>query len=306
MKKIYYYSDELKDDFAGTKIVAKTLPDDYKYVRTDGGWKFARFLIYKVFATPIILAASLILARYKNKRALKGCKKGGAFIYGNHTAFAADAMHPTRVAFPRTADIVVNADAVSIKCGVGGLVRLLGGVPVPTDLHGLKNFSTDIEEAVKGGRWVAIYPEAHIWPYYTGIRPFGAASFKYPAKCNAPVFAFTTTYKKRRLRKRPKRVVYIDGPFYASGKTAKERAESLRLQVYEAMCARAKLSDCEYCEYCKVADAKLAASLNSTLGAKSPRGRRARAALRRQAAELLAEPEIQQEDKETVTSINNA
>lgn len=260
-------------------------------------------MVYKVFATPIILVSSLFLARYKNKRALKGCKGGGAFIYGNHTSYVADAMHPTRIAFPRTADVVVSTDAVSIKCGVGGLVRLLGGVPVPTGLRGLKNFSADIEGAVQRGRWVAVYPEAHIWPYYTGIRPFGAASFKYPAKCNAPVFAFTTTYKRRKLRKKPARIVYIDGPFYASGETLKERAESLRDQVYAAMCARAKMSDCEYCEYCKVADPKLASLLNSTLAAKKPRGRRARAAFRRQADELLAEAE---EGADVVSSTNNA
>lgn len=70
---------------------------------------------------------------------LRGYKKGGAFIYGNHTAFLTDAMNPTRIAFPRTADVVVNVDAISIK-GCGGLVRMLGAVPVPQDLHGLKNF----------------------------------------------------------------------------------------------------------------------------------------------------------------------
>lgn len=193
---------------------------------------------------------------------LRGYKKGGAFIYGNHTAFLTDAMNPTRIAFPRTADVVVNADAISIK-GCGGLVRMLGAVPVPQDLHGLKNFSADIVRAAEEGHWVAIYPEAHIWPYYTGIRPFGAASFKYPAKCGVPVFAFTTTYKKRAFSKKPKKVVYIDGPFFAEGENLKEKAESLRDKVYAAMCERAKLSDCAYCEYYKVGDARLAASLNA-------------------------------------------
>ena len=263
MKRIYYYCDELNDDFAGTKIKKRQLPKDYKFVRTDGGWKFGRFLVYKVFATPLIMLVSSLLTRVKNKRVMRGYKKGGAFIYGNHTAYLTDAMNPTRIAFPRTADIVVNSDAVSIK-GAGGLVRMLGGVPVPTDLHGLKNFSADIEEAAKSGHWVAIYPEAHIWPYYTGIRPFGAASFKYPAKCGVPVFAFTTTYKRRTFSKKPKKVVYIDGPFFAEGENLKEKAESLRDKVYAAMCERAKLSDCAYCEYYKVGDARLAASLNAT------------------------------------------
>ena len=227
MNRVYYYADELNDDFAGTHITAKKLPPDYKYVPQGRGWKAARFFVYKLFATPIIMLAGAVSVRYKNKRVLRGCKKGGAFIYGNHTAYFTDALNPTNIAFPRTADVVVNADAVSIR-GIGGLVRLLGAVPVPQELCGLKNFSSDIVHAAEGGHWVAIYPEAHIWPYYTGIRPFGAASFKYPAKCGLPVFAYTTVYKKRRLLKRPKKVVYIDGPFFAEGGSVNERAHALR------------------------------------------------------------------------------
>lgn len=273
MKGVYYYSDELNDDFAGTNIKTKTLPADYKYVPDGKGWKAARFFVYKVFAMPIILAVSAITTRVKNKRILKGYKKSGAYIYGNHTAYLTDAMNPTRIAFPRTADVVVNPDAVSIK-GCGQLVRLLGGVPVPSDLKGLKNFSSDVAGAVEDGHWVAIYPEAHIWPYYTGIRPFGAAAFKYPAKSGAPVFAFTTTYKKRRFFKKPAKIVYVDGPFFAEGDSLKEKAGDLRDKVYAAMCERAKLSDCAYCEYYKVESAALAASLNAAQD-KGVRGKRA-------------------------------
>ena len=265
MNRVYYYVDELNDDFAGTHITAKKLPPDYKYVPQGRGWKAARFFVYKLFATPIIMLAGAVSVRYKNKRVLRGCKKGGAFIYGNHTAYFTDALNPTNIAFPRTADVVVNADAVSIR-GIGGLVRLLGAVPVPQELCGLKNFSSDIVRAAEGGHWVAIYPEAHIWPYYTGIRPFGAASFKYPAKCGLPVFAYTTVYKKRRLLKRPKKVVYIDGPFFAEGGSVNERAHALRDKVYAAMCERAKLSDCAYCEYIRADDARLAAALNAERG----------------------------------------
>ena len=220
MQRTYYYSDELNDDFAGTKIARKPLPEDYRYVRTDAPFRAGRFIVYRLFATPL------------------------------------------RIAFPRAASVVVNPDAVSIPAA-GGLVRLLGGVPVPEGIGGLKNFSRDIISAAERGEWVAIYPEAHIWPYYTGIRPFGAAAFMYPAKCGLPVFAYTTVYKKRRFFKKPRREVWVDGPFFAEGATAKARAESLRAQVYAAMVARAETSDCEYCVYRRVSDGAVAAALNS-------------------------------------------
>ena len=279
MDRIYYYHDELKDDFAGTNIKAVKLPEDYKYVRTDKKWRLGRFLFYKVLVTPIVLLLTALLCRVKNRRALRGCKrkdgkKCGAFIYGNHTAFLTDALLPTRIAFPRTADVVVNPDAISLKV-VGGIVRIVGGVPVPSDMHGLKRFSDDVISAVNGGHWVAIYPEAHIWPYYTGIRPFNSSSFKYPAKCGAPVFAYTTTYKKRLFSRKPKKVVYIDGPFYADESLSlKARAQSLRDQVYAAMCERAKSSNCCYADYYKVENAQLAAALNGAQAAACARGRK--------------------------------
>ena len=81
MNRVYYDADELNDDFAGTHITAKKLPPDYKYVPQGRGRKAARFFVYKLFATPIIMLAGTVSVRYKNKRALRGYKKGGAFIF---------------------------------------------------------------------------------------------------------------------------------------------------------------------------------------------------------------------------------
>lgn len=263
MKKVYYYSDELNDDFACTRnIKSKGLPDDYKFVPKNRAWKTARFFVHKVLITPIAILLDSFMCGIKNRRVLKGYKNKGAFLYGNHTSYFVDAANPTRIAYPRTADIITSADAVSIKV-CGALVRLLGAIPLPESISGLKNFSADVAFAAESGHWIAIYPEAHIWPYYTGIRPYPATSFKYAAKSKLPVFSFTTVHRKRLLRRKPKRVTYIDGPFFADeALNLKERAESLRKQVYDTMCERSKLNNCEYIKYCKVNSAELAAVLN--------------------------------------------
>ena len=51
---------------------------------------------------------------------------------------------------------------------------------------------------IKQKRTVAVYPEVHIWPWYTGIRPFPAVSFAYPVKDGVPAVAFVTIYRKRK------------------------------------------------------------------------------------------------------------
>ena len=86
-----------------------------------------------------------------------------------------------------------------------------------------------------------IYPEAHIWPFYTKIRPFTESSFRYPIQNKCPVMCFTNTYQKRKLGKKAKIVTYIDGPFYAdSSLKGKAQKVELRNRVYDAMVERSR------------------------------------------------------------------
>lgn len=251
MERTLYYSDELNDDFAKTRIVRRNVKPNYRYFNKGLFGALKKLLLYRLIVTPACFIYNKFIKRvtYKNKRVLRGFKRRGCFIYGNHTAYMLDASNPTYIAFPRPADVIVNADATSIT-GLRGVMRTLGALPIPEDFHLMTKFNTAINTAIEKKHWVAIYPEAHIWPYCTKIRNFSAASFNYPVKCGAHVFAYTMTYKKRRHGKRPKRIVYVDGPFYADESlTQKEAVRKLRDEVYEAMCRRAELSDCEYIEY---------------------------------------------------------
>lgn len=72
---------------------------------------------------------------------------------------------------------------------------------------------------------------------------------KFPVKLDKPAFAMTVVYKKAKWLKKPLMEVYLDGPFYGHGDSAKEKAESLHAQVYAAMTARSRSSNCAYIEY---------------------------------------------------------
>ena len=71
----------------------------------------------------------------------------------------------------------------------------------------MRGFLDAISLRYRQNACVAMFPEAHIWPYYTGIRPFPNTSFRYPVKENAPAVAMVVTYRKRkglfRFLKRP-------------------------------------------------------------------------------------------------------
>ena len=126
-----------------------------------------------------------------------------------------------------------------------------GALPIPSNIQSTKNFYIAIEHTLNHNNPIIIYPEANLWPYYTKIRNFSTASFKYPVRFNKPVFTFTTIYKKNKHNK-PKIEIYVDGPFFPSKEIHPKLAEEeLRNTIYKKLNERAKLNEYEYVKYIK-------------------------------------------------------
>lgn len=152
------------------------------------------------------------------------------------------------VVFPKDAYLIVHPNNVSIKV-IGKITPSLGAIPLPGNAKAMKNFNKCIEKRIKQKHVVFIYPEAHIWPFYTKIRPFTNMSFSYPISYNVPTFAMTNVYKKRKNGK-PKMVTYVDGPFFPDeGLSMKDARQNLRDKVYNQMVLRSKENDIEYIKY---------------------------------------------------------
>lgn len=254
MKKTVYYSDELNDDFSRVDVKTKDLPVDHNYFSRSLLKRFLDFLLYYFVVVPVCYLYRKIIFGEKvvNRKAFRGYRKNGFFLYGNHTRMAGDAFTPVSIAFPKKSYIIAGPDSVSVPV-VGHITESLGCVPLPTTLSGLKTFHKAVFKHSEKNHVMTIYPEAHIWPYYTGIRPFKDTSFRYPIECQKPVFTFTVTYQKRRFSKKPKTTVYIDGPFFAKPDLKiKENQKYLRDLAYNAMKERAKNSTEEYVKYVKI------------------------------------------------------
>lgn len=246
-KKIVYYSDQLTDDFAEHQIKQKPLDKNFKYVNKCPVWNFFAWIFYYFLAIPVGLFFCVIRFRsyFRNRKVLRKCKRKGFFLYANHTQGVADAFLPALNVFPKRNFILVNKDAVSIR-GIKQLVLMLGAIPVATSLTNIKGMNACIKKRIANKHVVTIYPEATIWPFHTQIREFKASSFRYPVELDAPVYAQTTTYRKRRgisrlWTSRPFITTYIDGPFYPD-KTLSTKAamQKLRDEVFEAMTKRAQ------------------------------------------------------------------
>ena len=236
-KKIVYYVDPLKDDFAGTKIKRRPLPKNYRYYSRNPFWIAGSFLLYYVVALPLIFLFLKLFRRVKviGKKNLRRVRREGYFVYGNHTQIIDALTAQVFASRGKRTYIVADQDATSIP-GIRWLLKMLGVLPVPLNPNEAANFKEAVEYHIKKKHVVSLFPEAHIWPYSTHIRPFEDASFVYPSETGAPIIAMVMTYRKRKRLKNhpPLPVLHLSRPFYPDmNLSLPDRKKKLRNQIYE-------------------------------------------------------------------------
>lgn len=253
MKKVIYYHDELNEEFSTAKITARKIDAEYSYEYDTPRKRAAHVFWYRCLIRPLARLYMKLVWHHRivNREVLRSVAGEGFFLYGNHTHPIADAFMPSMVCYPADAYVIVHPANVSMPV-LGRITPSLGALPLPDDIGAARHFVKAVRGRIQEGGCVAIYPEAHIWPYYTDIRPFADTSFRYPVQCGAPVFCFTDTYQKRRFGRLPAIVTYVDGPFYADADaTAKEQKAQLREQVYRTMKERSRCNNVERIKYIK-------------------------------------------------------
>lgn len=273
-KKIVHY-ESLTQEFAATKDWKRVdLPDGYRYVRTNPFYRAWSWFLYYVVAIPLAFLVLKVgtLYRVKGKKKLRSArKKGGLFLYMNHTAILADVAIPlVSVGFPRRVRIICNREAVS-KPVIRSIVSCLAGLPLPgEDVRQGKDFMDAVEHFIGKGEDILVFPEAHIWPRCTFIRPFAPHAFVYPARMGRPVLAAVTTYKKRKVLRflPPTPVIHLGGPFLPDmSLPLSERTRLLEEEVRSFMEEKAaSLDNYESIEYVPMEKISEASSSTSCSG----------------------------------------
>ena len=248
--KIIYYNDILNDEFSKTEIKTKKIDENYKYIRR-GPFRFLTHIFwYRIVACQL----GSIYLRFKfhhkvyGKKLLKPYKNDAYFMYGNHTQDIADALIPTMVNGYKDTYVIVHPNNVSMPY-LGRVTPSMGAIPLPDDIKASKNFIKCVSKRIKDKHVIMIYPEAHIWPYCTFIRPFKDLSFRYPVEYDKPAFCFVNIYKKRKNDK-VRIETHIAGPFYPDKNLSNKDARiKLRNEIYDKMVELSKLNEVEVIKY---------------------------------------------------------
>ncbi|WP_125704225.1 1-acyl-sn-glycerol-3-phosphate acyltransferase [Lacticaseibacillus daqingensis] len=173
---------------------------------------------------------------------------GGCFLFVNHTQPVGDAFMPFVLGQSRPVYVVAAAANLAVPV-LGRLIPRGGGLILPSHPRGLHAFGQTVAQAIADGAIVTLYPEAHVWPFATQIRPFVTGAFHYPVAAKAPVFVQTNTYQPG-FWGRPRITAYLDGPFWPDPSWSRQvQRQQLAQQVHATMCWRAQANTVEPIQY---------------------------------------------------------
>lgn len=228
------------------------LPENWVYQHDSKGYE----MISRLLRIPFHWFANLYLKKIlhvqlENEQVLEECADQGFFLYLNHTQEVGDPFLP---------DVILKGRRYSGLCGpanlsipvLGKLLPMLGALPISGSRSQMKQLRKEIARRIQQKQVIAIYPEAHVWPWFTMIRPFGDVSFQFPCELQAPCFAATMIYvqPKDKSRSKPDIICHIDGPFFPDPSLSRrgQRAD-LYQKVRQSMEQQSKRSNARYIDY---------------------------------------------------------
>ena len=258
-ERVFYYESEEDDPIKTSeqeKKIEVGLPEGYEFIYKN---PFKKMWASTVFSGFFVFGhwyeKRYWQAKFYGREKLKAAKGKGYLIYANHTNPFHDVFGPALAADRKIYTIISPVNLKIPK--IGKLLPLIGGLPLGKTKEEKQAFNDAVDKRLKQKRVVVIYPEAHLWPYYTGIKKFpaGDKSFKYATRNNVPIFTMTTTYHKRKDKKHgdlPRMDVYIDGPFWPDEKLSdEENRAKLAKEAYDSMVKYSKNSTYDYFTYIK-------------------------------------------------------
>ncbi len=256
-ERIFYYTSEEDDPIKTEEQEEKIevgLPEGYEFIPKNVFLKIYSAILFRIFKLfGQYYERGFWQAKFYGREKLKKAKGKGYVIYANHTNPFHDVFGPAIAADRRIFTII---SPVNLKVpGIGKFLPYIGGLPLGKTKEEKAAFNEAVDKRLAQKKVLVIYPEAHVWPYATKARKFpaGDKSFKYATRNNLPIFTMTTTYHKRKDKKRgdlPRMDVYIDGPFYPDPKKSEnENRADLAKKAYDSMVKYSKKNSYEYFRY---------------------------------------------------------
>jgi 1-acyl-sn-glycerol-3-phosphate acyltransferase len=126
-------------------------------------------------------------------------KKRQAFVLVSNHAIPLDPLFHGLAILPRLTYFTLLEETVLTPV-LGTLLRLLGGIPIPTDPEKLRDIESAVAWALEKRGLVHFYPEGECFLLNQDIKTFRAGAFYYAIKFGSPVIPLATVLKRTKGR----------------------------------------------------------------------------------------------------------
>lgn len=219
------------------------LDENYPYLQKSFLYKCKRAgywaLFYCVISWLLRITHGLRINGRENLKKHKDALRDGAITIANHV-FMWDFLCVQKAIMPHAANF--PAWKTNLEGPNGPLIRLAGGIPIPTDsMRSMKKFKAAMDEVLSSKRWLHFYPEGSLWFFYPDIRPLKKAVFQYAVRYDRPIIPITMSFRPRKgitkwFTKTPMVDLHIGEPLFADKElSAVSAAKKLQEQAYHIM-----------------------------------------------------------------------
>lgn len=224
--------------------------ENYPYIDRSFGMRFRQFWVRLLLNTIVFPMARVKLGlRIRGRDKLKKHREllsKGAVTCSNHVHYwdyicVMRALRPVRPFVP--------VWAPNVRGESGGLVRCVGGIPIPEDdVRATLAFTRSLGEALDGGM-VHFYPEGAMWEFYRPIRPFKQGAAQIAIRFDKPILPMAFSYRRPGWIRRKifgQLALFdltIGEPIFAdSSLPRRERIKDLTGRCHEAICKLAGIT----------------------------------------------------------------
>ncbi|MBO5852175.1 MAG: 1-acyl-sn-glycerol-3-phosphate acyltransferase [Clostridia bacterium] len=217
--------------------------ENYPYLK-KGFWygvlRVIYFISLNVIMFPLLkLSHGLRIYGRENLKKYKNEFKNGAITISNHVFMwdflcVSKAVRPHMSRFP--------AWKINLYGPNGPLIRMAGGIPIPTgNMRAMVKFKQAVEEVLENKQWLHFFPEGSMWFFYPDVRPFKKAVFKYAVKYDRPIIPLAMTFRDRKgitklFTKRPFVDIHIGEPLFVNKELPPfEAIDDLHKRAYHVM-----------------------------------------------------------------------
>ena len=124
----------------------------------------------------------------------------------------------------------------------GFLMKSIGGIAIPEERSGLREFDKALDELRAAKQWIHIFPESCSWKFYAPLRPFKIGAFNMAYRYALPVIPMIISFRPRTgwrmlfLKDEPLLTIHVGDPILPDlNASRKEEVARMRDAAHKTM-----------------------------------------------------------------------